>query len=334
MALASGVMAGLAAHVYLAAWVAGAGLALLAVWPSDSSGGRRNRVLRWLVFAAGFAAAAAPLFLLRERRASPYFARPADHSLAAEFRYTRSLMPAFAAAADSLAGPWLVPDPVPRNDLPGRRRLPWILGIPVAVALGRALVRPREDLSAYLLSHAGAALAASVAGGQADVPNGYRFGYLCDATAVAAAAGLLAVLALFPDSRRRAAALAAIGLVAVSGARAARDALVLWPLSEQTFDGFHGQDTLLARAALNWERYGDVTVSPDLGHSPITIEGIRRYRLEPDRNRPGPSGDGLPRSFRIVAPTAAARPGERMVERVRDSWGRDWAVVVGRSGPR
>jgi hypothetical protein len=331
LAIAAGALAGLAAHVYLSAWIAAAGLLLLAAWPSEPPIAPGRRALRAFLFAAGFALAAAPLFLLREGRAAGYFARASDHSLAAEIRHTRSVLPAFAAAADSLAGPWFVADPVARNDLPGRTRLPWVLGIPVAVAFGRALVKPREELSAYLLSQAGAALAGSVAGGQAGVPNGYRFGYLCDATAVAAAAGLLLLVGLFPDVRRRAAALAAVGLVAVSGALGARDALLLWPDRAGTFEGFHGQDTLVARAALRWERYGEVAVSRDLGHSAVTIEGIRRYRLEADRPAE-PAGLLRGRNFRIVPPDAAPSPGERVLERVRDGQGHDWAVVLGRRG--
>jgi hypothetical protein len=31
-----------------------------------------------------------------------------------------------------------------------------------------------------------------------------------------------------------------------------------------------------------------------------------------------------------VPPSVAPEPGERIVERVRDPWGRDWANVLGR----
>jgi hypothetical protein len=185
-------------------------------------------------------------------------------------------------------------------------------------------------ISAYLRTQGGAALAASVAGGHAGVPNGYRFGYLADAAAVAAAAGVLCVLALVAPARRRAAALAALGLVAASGALSARDALVVWPQRLETFDGFHGQDTLIARAALRWTPYGSVTVEGPLGHSPITIDGIRRYELEPNR-RTARVAAGGGRCFRIAAPETAAGPGERVVERVSDVWGREWAVVLGRA---
>ncbi len=326
-ALLAGVVAGLAAHIYLAAWVAAAALLLFAAWPAGGGGPARPRVALALLFAAGFACAAAPIFVFKEGRVAPYFARASDHSLLAEIRYTHSAMPAFAAAADSLAAPWFKSDPYPHHDLPGRTRLGWILGLPVALALARSLVRPREDLSGYLLTQGGAALAASVAGGHAGVPNGYRFGYLSDVAAVAAAAGVLCLLALVPAARRRAAAVAAIGLVMVSGALGARDALIVWPERRETFDGFHGQDTLIARTALRWERYGPVAVSPDLGHSAITIEGIRRYRLGSD-SREDLRGPGRRRCFVVAPPDARAGPRERQVEQVRDAWGRPWAVVM------
>ena len=124
------------------------------------------------------------------------------------------------------------------------------------MALARSLFAPRAELSALLLCHAGAAFAATVAGGQAGTPNGSRFGYLTTVTAVAAAAGALALLNAPPPGRRRAAALAALGAFAISGALGARDALAVWPERAETFDGFHGQDTLLARAALRWEASG------------------------------------------------------------------------------
>lgn len=328
LALTSGAVAGLGAHVYLAAWVVAAALLLLAAWPSGT-GPARPRAGLALLFAAGFACAAAPIFLLREGRVAPYFARASDHSLLAEIRYMHSTMPAFAAAADSMAAPWLKADPYRHHDLPGKTRLGWILGLPVAAALARSLLRPREEFSAYLLSQAGAALAGSVAGGHAGVPNGYRFGYLSNVTAVAAAGGVLCLLALLPLSRRHAGAIAAVGLLTISGALGARGALLVWPERRETFDGFHGQDTLLARTALRWERYGTVTVAPGIGHSEITIRGIRRYRLDPDlAENVSPTRRG--RLFRIEKLEAAVGAGERPVERVRDAWGRDWAIVLGR----
>jgi hypothetical protein len=176
-----------------------------------------------------------------------------------------------------------------------------------------------------------------VAGGHAGVPNSYRFAYLTTATSVAAAGGLLSILGGLTRSRRRTGALVAIGLLSVSGAVAARDALLRWPARPETFDGFHGQDTLFARAVLRWERYGSVGLAPELAHSLLTVEGIRRYRLDPDLAAdPLPGGNRSARDFRLVPPGAPPRPGERRVERVHDAWGREWAWVYGsttRSSP-
>ena len=103
----------------------------------------RARGIRAGVFVAGFAACAAPLFLFREGRTAPYFARAADHNVVLEMRRERSLLPPLAAAADAVASPWLLADPTPRHDLPGRARLGWLLG-----AGGRDRVRPRAPAAA------------------------------------------------------------------------------------------------------------------------------------------------------------------------------------------
>jgi len=329
LALLSGVVAGLAAHIYLAAWIAGAALLLFSAWPREGAGPVRPGLVSALLFAAGFACAATPIFLLKEGRTAAYFARASDHSLLAEVRYMQSAMPAFAAAADSLVAPWFKADPYRHHDLPRKTRLGWMLGVPVALALARSLLRPCEPFSAYLLSQGCAALAGSVAGGHAGVPNGYRFGYLADVAAVAAAGGTLCLIALLPVARRRTAAIAVFGLVVISGTLAARDALLVWPHSRETFDGFHGQDTLLARTALRWERYGTVTIAPELGHSAITIGGIRRHRLDPDLREQDAAGDR--KCFRIVPPGIPPERRERSVESVRDAWGRIWAEVLARS---
>jgi hypothetical protein len=329
-AFGAGLVAGLATHVYLAAWVAAAALVALAAWPVPRESPSPPRLRLSLAFIVAFVLASSPLFLFKTGRTSPYFARAADHSLLREIGYARSPMPAFAAVADSLTAPWLGVDPFARNDLPGKTRLGWILGIPVAFAFGRSLLRPREPFSALLLAHAGAALAASITGGHAGLPNGYRFGYLSTVTAVAAAGGVLFILGWVSPARRRAAALAAIGLVAFSGALAARDALLRWPSRPETFDDFHGKDTLLARALLRWERYGEVRLAPELAHSLLTVEGIRRYRLDPDLApdaRPGRAP--RTRDFRIVTPGVPRRRGERLVERIGDAWGREWGWVYG-----
>ncbi|HSS44991.1 MAG TPA: hypothetical protein VLO07_06585, partial [Thermoanaerobaculia bacterium] len=332
-----GLAAGLATHLYLASWVGAAALLALALWPPQAARSRRRRLLLPLVFAGMFACAAAPLFLFKEGRIAPYFARASDHSLLKEIGYWHSLWPAFQAAADSLAAPWFGVDPFRHQDLPGKTRLDWILGPPVALALARSLLRAREAFSAFLLCHGGAALAASIAGGHAGVPNSYRFGYLSNVTAVAAAGGMLCLLSLLSLPRRREGAFAVLALIALSGTLAARDALLTWPSRQETFDGFHGQDTLLARALLRWQPYGRVVFLPGLEHSGITIEGIFRYRLDPgqregrDRAARTPSAAGAPdRSFRLVSPGTAPASGERLVERVDDSWGRSWGVVLAR----
>jgi hypothetical protein len=331
LAIAAGLVAGLCAHIYLTAWIVVAALLAFAVWPEQTSGTARFRLRLALVFIAGFAVAASPLFLLREPGGSPYFARASDHNLLKEVHYLRSPLPAFLAAADSLAAPWFKSDPSDQHDLPGKTRLGWILGIAVAVALSRALVRPREPFSGFLLCHAAAAFCAALAGGHAGIPNGYRFVYLSNVTAVAASGGILALLGLTPPARRRAAVLAAVGLVAVSGALAVRDALLRWPERPETFGGFHGQDTLLGRAIIRWERYGEIRLGPDLGYSLTTVEEIRRYRLDLDL-----VADALPgrttstREFRFVLPGTPARPGEKLVERVGDAWGREWGWAYGR----
>ncbi len=326
-ALAAGAVAGIGAHVYLSAWPAAAALALFALWPAGAGDPRRARALRAGAFVLGFAACAAPLFLLREGRTTPYFARTQDHNVVLEMRRERSVLPPVFAAADALSSPWFLADPSPRHDLPGRRHLGWLYGIPVAIAVGRALVRPREPLSGLLLAHGAAYVAAVVAGGQADNPNGSRFAYLSTLAAVAAAAGGLWLVGLFPPHRRRAAALAAVGAVAVSGLLSARDVLLTWTAHPETFRGFHGEDTRIGRAAARWEAYGSVALEPGVGHSRIAIEAVRRYRLDPDLAADAPR-PVAPLRIRIAPPGAAAGEAERLVERVEGPDGRVRAVVL------
>jgi hypothetical protein len=332
--VAAGLVAGLAAHLYLAAWIVAAALLVLAAWPDERGSSVRPRFQLPVVFALAFGVAAAPLFLLNEGRVSPYFARASDHSLVREIRYMHSPLPAFAALADSLTAPWVGIDPFAHHDLAGKTRLGWILGIALAVAFGRSFLRPREPSSAFLLAHAGAGLAGSVAGGHAGLPNSYRFAYLSTVTAVAAAGGILSIIAWFPNPRRRAAALAAIGLVSISGALASRDALLRWPDRRETFDGFHGSDTLIARAMVRWQRFGPVTVDSGVQYSAITVEAIRRYRLDPDQpiETSGATPSRAP-SFRITPPGAPPGAGERLVEKVGDPWGREWGRIYGLRRP-
>ena len=329
-AAVGGIAAGLGAHLYLSAWVGGAGLLLFAAWPTEGGELVRRRLGRAALFAAGFALAAAPLFLLREGRRISYFGRASRHSVVREMEIAGSPLPLLAAGADGLVSPWLLPDPEGRHDLHGARRLPWIVGVPLAVALGRALLSARKDLSALLLAQAAAALAGAVASGQAGHPNGFRFGYLTTLTAVAAAAGTLAILGLAPPGARRNAAVCAVGLLILAGAQGFVEAAVLWPRHRATFDSFHGEDTLLGRTAARWESQGEVRVTPGLGRNDRTIETVRRGRLS---LAPLPAAvPGAGRSFRIEAPGARPERQERVVERVRDGWGREWAVVLGQRG--
>lgn len=331
----AGALVGIGTHFYLAAWIAVAALFGFCLWPGAPRDTAASRARRLAFCLAGFLVVVAPLFLFREGRTHGYFGRTARHSVFAEVRYAKSFLPPFSVAADALIAPWLLPDPEGWHDLPGRSRLGWIVGIPVAIAFARAFASPREELSGLLLLHAGFALAGAVAGGKAGHPNGFRFGYLTTLTAVAAAAGTLELVRLAPAAYRRAAAVAAIGLLGVSGAAGARDALLRWPDHRATFDSFHGEDTLVGRAAARWERYGSVRVSRGLGRSDMTIDTVRRYRLspEPDPARPAGGEKREHRFFRIARPPATLNEGERVVERVRDGWGRDWAVVIGARPP-
>jgi hypothetical protein len=330
LAATAGLVAGLSTHIYLASWVGSAALLLIAAWPTGREEGRPWQPALAFAFAIAFAAAALPIFTLKEGRTSPYFARASDQNVALEIRRSRSPLPLFAASADALAAPWFLSDPTPRHDLPGRSRLGWIGGSFAAVALGFAILRPRRELSAYLLANASAAFAASVVGGRATAPNGYRFGYLANVSAVAIAAGALLVLATAPAARRRLVALALTGAVAIASAAGARDAIVRWAESRTTFDDFWGEDTLVARAAVRWDSFGSVDLDPNLAENPLTVAGVRRYRLDPDRERGAGSRKREWRKFRIAAPDSRPESGERLVERVADPWGREWARVYAR----
>src|SRR5262249_10950999 len=161
---------------------------------------------RWRLlggFGLGVALAVLPLFLFEQGRVLPYFNRATDHNVIKEIRYNRSPIPLLAVAADGLAAPWLA-DPTPRHDL-SRSRLA-LLGLPLAIALGQSLLAPRRELSALLVLQAGTAFAASVVAGQSGHPNGLRYGYLATLTAVAVAAGILALVGRVPTAHRRAAA--------------------------------------------------------------------------------------------------------------------------------
>jgi hypothetical protein len=326
-ALAAGVVLGLGAHVYLTAWVAAAALALYGLWPLGDGEPLPERAASTSLFGAGFALAVVPLFVLGGPADPPYFARVESHSLLRELRIHRSPMPFLSATADGLKAPWFVPEPKGWADLPSRSRLGWILGIAVAVAFARSLARPRDALSALLLSHAAVGLAAAVAQGESGHPNGYRFAYLTSLSAIAVAAGSLALIGAAPPKHRRVAALSAILLLAFAGARGAVDACAVWPAAPTTFEAFKGNETLIAEAALRWMRYG--TVSVETSRDAIVVRSIvaqpRFLGAAPD-----PAGAAAGRSFRVAAAGDAGRPGERCVEHVQDRWSREWATVWGR----
>ena len=339
-AAVSGLIAGIAAHFYLAAWIAGAALFAFAVWPRDSAD--KHRLSLGVTFLVGLLGAATPLFLLREDRAAAYFSRLQDNNLLLEFRRTKSLMPALAVTADSILAPWFVADPAARHDLPRRSRLGPILGIPIAAILARSLARPREELSGFLLAHCAAAFGASVLWGQAGHPNGFRFAYLTTVTAVAASAGTLFLLSFAFRHNRRAGSMIAVGLLALAGAIGVRD-VFRWSRDRATFDAFSGERTLIGRTATRWENYGTVIVDERLTPaegSRIVIDAIRRYRLDPDGQSlvvgSAPSRRSRlrapERGFRVVPPSTTPEPEERLVEHVQDGWNRDWAIVLARAG--
>ncbi len=333
---AAGVVAGVGAHVYLAAWVALAALTVLLAWPGPG-------LTRWWrlraggVFVAMFLLAASPLFVPGAGK-TPYFRRAGQHNVLVEIRRQSSVAPLFSSAATALAAPWFLADPSPWNDLPGRPRLGWILGIAVAAALARSLLRPREELSGFLLAHAGAAFASTVVWGTEMQPNGYRIAYLTTVTAVAASAGALSLLSLLSERARRAGAIAIVGLLAISGSLAARDVFLRWGPMLEAWEGYQGRDNLMAKAVLRWQRYGPVTVDPRLSRvlangATLSLNLLVRYRLHAEESaspRPSsPLGDVARRSFRLVPATQVPLGQERVVEIVRDGRGTKWALVLG-----
>lgn len=335
-AAAAGLVAGIGAHIYLAAWVALAALAALLAWP-DAGLTPLWRLRASCVFLAMFLLAASPLLRAGPGK-TPYFRRAGQHNVLVEIRRQRSASPLFSSAATALAAPWFLADPSPWNDLPRRSRLGWILGIPVAAALARALRRPREELSGFLLAHAGAAFASAVVWGTEMQPNGYRVAYLTTVTAVAASAGALSLLSLLSERARRAGAIAIVGLLAISGALAARDVFLRWGPMLEAWEGYQGRDNLVAKAVLRWQRYGVVTVDPRLSRilaneTTLSVGLLVRYRLDAGGSAPlpppAPRGDNAHRAFRLVPSTQLPGARERVVEIVRDGRGTKWALVLG-----
>jgi hypothetical protein len=335
-ALGGGIVAGITAHIYLAAWIVAAALACFLVWPSREAVPLQRRFKLVAVFVAGFLLAASPILILRKDRVGSYFVRTSDQNIFKEIHRTGSWMPPFAIVADAFQAPWFIPDPMIRHDL-RKSRLGWLVGLPVALALLRATRNPREDVSALFFGHAAAACAAAVSWGQPGHPNGVRFAYLTSVAAVAAAAGALWLVQIVTPSLRRAAAFLVIGCLAVSGFLGARDALLRWADSPRIFREFEGEHTLFGRAMLRWERYGRVWIDRDLGHSPMTIQAIHDFRLDPDEprqravffsSRTRDPRDGE-RCFQILPPQASGNAAARLVERIRDPGGKEWALVWG-----
>jgi hypothetical protein len=323
----AGIVVGLGAHIHLAAWIGGAGLGLWAVWPSAKAITLRRRALLGAFFLGGLLLATIPF--LRDDPLGHYFVRVAQSSRVPMTvpTTTRAWWRAETAHA-ALTAPWWTGDLVSRHDLPGRFRLDWIVGTALAAALLRAVLTPRDELSAYLLASAAAGFLSTMAWGRGGTPNSYRYSYLSTTTALAAASGALWLLSAVPFSRRRGAAYMVMGGFAISGALGAREALLVWPEHRATFDGFGGWDTLVGQAAARWEPYGPVRVDPSIGGAPIVFENVRAFRLEPSTWTAQGPASVLATSLRIVGP--GVRPGswERVVERIRDGWGREYGQVL------
>lgn len=331
-AAGAGLVAGIGAYVYLGAWIAAAALGAFLLWPRVEEGLRRRMGLA-LAFGLGFLVIASPILLRGAKVRASYFGRAADQNLFVDFHRTKSFLMPFFVVADSLQAPWLLPDPLRRQDLP-MSRLGWILGIPVAVAFLRAFRLPREELSSLLFAHAGAAMAASSRWGFPGHPNGYRFLYLTTITAVAASAGTLWLIQRTGVSFRRAAALAAAGLLTIASVAGGVQAL-RWGESRDTFDAYVGRYTLFGRSALRWRREGSVVVEPRLLRSTIVIAAVLDFDLDPEYRRAermfGASSresGRAARCFRIGDRETKPRPGERPVEVIGDAWGRDYGIVL------
>ena len=326
LALLAGAIAGVGAHVHLVAWIAAAGLGLWTLWPSARWRSVR-RVPLAAAFAGGFLIAALPL--LGDDPFGHYFSRIDGRSRALARAPIESLVWWNAETAHAaMTGPWWTPDPVTRHDLPGRSRLGWLVGAALAAAFLKAILAPRDELSAYLLTSAAAALLSTLAWGRGGTPNSYRYSYLATTTAVAASGGVLWLLSAVPWHRRRAAAYAVMGGFAISGALGSRDALVVWPEHPATFAGFGGRDTLVGQAAARWDPYGSVKIDPSIVGDPAVIDNVRAFRLNADAGSENGPARPLALSVRIVPTGVHPAATERLVERITDPWGRDWGSVL------
>lgn len=329
LAAAAGAVAGLGAHVYLASWIGAAGLAAaLAIAPATASARRRFAAVG--SFLAALAAVAMPLFLAKGGADPPYFARAGAHNVLREVRLQGSLMPLLAVSADGLAAPWLVPDPNPFAEIPGRNRLGPVGGLCFAAALVASLLRPRSVLHAYLLGQLGAAWLAAVAQGESGHPNGYRYAYLVTPAVIGIAAGALRLAGATPPAKRRVAGLLLLGGISLESVLGVRDAHHVWPALPSTWSAFRSDERRVAEAAARWRALGAVSLSPDYpDDAPMrTLRTLLEARFgEPPSS---PVAGGRDRVF-VVAPGATAcGPGFRSVEVVQDPSGRGRARVCGR----
>jgi hypothetical protein len=322
----SGLIAGLGGHVYLASWVGAAALGLWAIWPS-SSARFSTRALLGAVFLAGLAVAALPF--LRDDPSDRYFSRISGKPQTAGSATRGSRMWSYVEKAHAaITGPLWTPDGNARHDLPRRSRLEWIVAVALAAALLKAVLAPRDELSAFLLTSAAAAFLSTMLGGGGGTPNSYRYAYLSTTAALAAASGALWLLSAVPVSARRAAAYLMLGGFAISGALGARDALVVWPRHRATFYGFGGGNTLIGQSAARWDAYGTVRIDPSVGGLPIVYESVHAFRLEPYGATDLRPARRLPGSMRIVGPAIRPDASERVVERICDVWGREYGQVL------
>jgi hypothetical protein len=102
-------------------------------------------------------------------------------------------------------------------------------------------------------------------------------------------------------------------------------------------EGYQGRDNLLARSVARWQAWGWVSVDARLravlaSGLPVYLDALVRYHLAGGgAPAAGPSADWSAQSrrrFRLAPAGTAPEPGERLVERVRDGSGREWAVVL------
>ena len=302
-AASAGVLVGVGAHVYLSAWIGLGAVLLLVVWPDGSDAARGSRAVMASAVLAGFLVAVSPLFLLR-RRPRDAVLRPVEPaqrdrrdaserfgcaSPGCRRRWTDgSLAPAGSRAAPRHSGP-----ETPSVD---RRHRPRGGARPGAPAAGRG------PLGLSLRQRRGGPRGVRRVGRGAlaqrrpiRIPDECR----CRRSGCRPPLARLAR----PADRRRAAARIAVGCVAIAGVLGARD-LVLWADLKPTFDRFIGQETLVGRAAMRWDRYGQVRLEFAGLYSPLVVDTIRRLRVAPRAEiiRPDPAEGRARRVFRFLAP--------------------------------